>query len=108
MNQNGNIVNGVKGTGTESEGVSPSRCSVDQQRRPGRHQATANPQHKTKWTKKDNTLLFECYIRSQPEVLGYRKRLVNIWREQNSRKELQEITEQRLADQVQQIKKKKC
>ena len=54
MNQNEDIVNGVKGTGTQSEGVSPGRCSVDQQRTPGRHQAAANTQHETKWRKKDN------------------------------------------------------
>ena len=106
MNQHGNTVNGIKGTGTQSEGVSPGRCSVDQQHRPGRHQATANTQHKIQWKKKD-TLLFECYIRSQPEVVGYSKRSVNIWRACNSREELQEITEQRLANQVRHIRKKK-
>ena len=107
MNRKENRVNGVKETGAQGEGVSPGRCSVDQQRRPGRHQATANTQHRTKWQKKDNILLFECYIQSQPEVLGYRKRLANIWRERNPREDLQGITEQRLADQVRQIKKKK-
>ena len=107
MNLYKNQVNGVKETGAQGEGVSPGRCSVDQQHRPGRHQTTANNQQRIKWQKKDNRLLFECYIQSQPEVLGYRKRLVNIWRERNPRKDLQGITEQRLADQVRQIKKKK-
>ena len=98
--------NGVNDTGTDSEGASPGRCSVKQQRRPGR-QTTANTQHRIKWQKKDNRLLFECYIQSQPEILGYRKRLVSIWREKNPREDLQGITEQRLADQVRQIKIKK-
>ena len=33
--------NGVNDTGAFSEGVASGRCPVDQQRRPGRHPATA-------------------------------------------------------------------
>ena len=52
-------------------------------------------------------LLFECYIRSEPERRGYRKRLLDLWKPRNINNELTEVTEQRLADQVRQIKNKK-
>ena len=51
--------------------------------------------------------MFECYIRSEPERRGYRKRLLDLWKARNINNELTEVTEQRLDDQVRQIKKKK-
>ena len=54
-----------------SEGVAPGRCSVDQQRRPGRHSATAEQRQKrSECSKEDNKRLFEFYIRSEPERPG--------------------------------------
>ena len=38
--------NDVNGTGACSEGVASGRCPVDQQRRPGRHPATAEQRQK--------------------------------------------------------------
>ena len=100
--------NDVKGTGACSEGVASGRCPVDQQRRPGRHPATAEQRQKRLgWSKEDNKRLFECYIRSEPEWRGYRKRLLDLWKARNINNELTEVTEQRLADQVRQIKNKK-
>ena len=55
------------------------------------------------WSQKDNKILMECYLRSQPEVRGYRKRMLEIWES----KDLFTVSEQRLADQVKQIKDKK-
>ena len=55
----------------------------------------------------DNKRLFECYIRSEPERRGYRKRLLDQWKAHNIHNEQIEVTEQRLADQVHQIKNKK-
>ena len=76
--------NDVKGTGACSEGVASSRCPVDQQRRPGRHPATAEQRQKRlRWSKEDNKRLFECYIRSKPERRGYRKRLLALWKARN-------------------------
>ena len=51
--------------------------------------------------------MFECYIRSEPERHGYRKRLLDLWKARNINNELTEVTEQRLADQVCQFKNKK-
>ena len=81
---------------------------MDQQHRPGRHPATAElRQRRLGWTKEDNKRLFECYARSKPERRGYRKRLLDLWKAYNTNTELTEVTEQRLADQVRQIKNKK-
>ena len=100
--------NDVKGTGACREGVASGRCPVDQQRRPGRHPATAEQRQKRLgWSKEDNKRLFECYIRSESEWRGYRKTLLDLWKARNINNELTEVTEQRLADQVRQIKNKK-
>ena len=58
------------------------------------------------WAKADNKLLFECYVKSEPESRGYRKRLVALWRGCSPREDLKNVSEQRLADQVRQIKVK--
>ena len=47
--------------------------------------------------------VLECYLRSGPERRGYRKRMHDIWRS----KDIFEVTEQRLMDQILQIKKNK-
>ena len=81
---------------------------MDQQRQPGRHPATAELRRKRLgWLKEVIKRLFECYIRSEPDRRGYRKRLLDLWKARNTNSELKEVTEQILADQVRQIKKKK-
>ena len=103
INQNESIDNGVREAGTHGEGLSPGRCLMDEQRRPGRYQATA----KTKWNKQMNIAVMECYYMSCPidedgkAIRGYRKRM------RNSRKEgdLINISEQRLCDQARMIRK---
>ena len=51
--------------------------------------------------------MFECYIRSELERPGYRKRMRDLWIARNTNEELNKVSEQRLADQVHQIKIKK-
>ncbi|XP_047501186.1 uncharacterized protein LOC125047119 [Penaeus chinensis] len=100
--------NDVNNTGSLSEGLASGRCSVDQQRRPGCQPATAGKRQKRLgWSKEDNRRMFECYIRSEPERRGYRKRMLDPWIARNPNEELNEVSEQRLADQVRQIKIKK-
>ena len=100
--------NNVNDTGAFSEGVASGRCPVDQQRRPGRHPTTAEQRQKRLgWSKEDNRRLFECYIRSEPERRGYRKRMLDLWIARNTNEELNKVSEQRLADQARQIKIKK-
>ena len=100
--------NDVNDTGAFSEGAVSGRCPVDQQRRPSRHPVTAEQQQKRLgWSKEDNRWLFECYIRSELERRGYRKRMRDLWIARNTNEELNKVSEQRLADQVHQIKIKK-
>ena len=100
--------NDVNDTGALSEGVASGRCPVDQQRRPSHHPATAEQRQKRLgWSKEDNRRLFECYIRSEPERRGYRKRMQDLWIARNTNEDLNKVSEQRLADQVRQIKIKK-
>ena len=54
--------NGVNGTGAFSEGASSGRCPVGEQRRPGRHPATA----RMMWSKDVNKVVMECYLKSKP------------------------------------------
>ena len=49
-----------------------------------------------------NRKLMECYIESKPEVRGYRKRLTGIWH----RESMIDVTEQRLVNQIRQLKLK--
>ena len=100
--------NDVNGTGACSEGVASGRCPVDQLPKTCRHPATAEQrQTRLGWSKEDNKRSFECYMRSEPERRGYRKRLLDLWKARKINNELTEVTEQRLADQVSQIKNKK-
>ena len=88
--------NNVNGTGINNdEGASFGRCPVDEQRRPGRHQATA----RQKWSKTINRLVMYCKLKSEPNRRGYRKRMMEIWRD----KGVFDISEQRLMDQARAI-----
>lgn len=80
---NGFPNNGVNGAGASSEGASPGRCPVGEQRRPGRHPDTA----RLKWSKEVNRVVMECYLRSKAvnengvPMRGYRQRLLREWQE---------------------------
>ena len=103
MNQNSDLDNSVKETGTDGEGLSLGRCPMEEQRGPGRHPTTA----RTRWSKSMNVAVMECYFLSKPlnddgkPVRGYRRRMHNIWRERHSFN----VTEQRLCDQARMIRK---
>ena len=84
--------NGVNGT----NGASLGMVSGEEQPAPGRNPATA----KLRWTYEINKLVMECYIRSNPNRMGYRKRMAAIWRENG----VFEVTEQRLSDQARAIR----
>lgn len=96
-------INGVNGTGTNSEGASPGRVSPVRQRGPGRHPVTA----RMKWSKEVNKVVMECFYRSRPfdeegkPIRGYRQRMFREWRERGN----MELTEQRVCDQARAIRK---
>ena len=93
--------NCVNETGTPSEGFSHGRCSIVQQDGPGRHQATA-ARIRRRWSQNDNRIVMECYYRSEPRKIGYRKRMHQLWID----REMFPVTEQRLLDQKSQIVQK--
>ena len=71
---NGLLDNGVNGTEAFSKGASSGRCPVGEQRRPGRHPATA----RMMWSKNFNKVVMGCYLKSKPvnengvPIRGYR------------------------------------
>ena len=88
------------------QSATPFRCLVGEQRRSGRHHATA----KLQWGKVINIAVMECYYLSKPVdennklVRGYRRRMHSMWKE----KELFTCNEQRLCDQARAIRKNEC
>jgi len=90
--------NDVKGAGTSCEGPSSGRG------RPEASQVviTRNPRKalRTDWTKELNKIVMWCYFKSDPKRRGFRKRMLDIWKE----KGLFELTEQKLAGQARVIK----
>ena len=95
--------NGVNGTGTSCEGLSPGRISSVRQRGPGRNPTTV----RTKWNKSINKVVMECFYRSKPydengkPLRGYRQRMFREWEERG----MFESTEQRISDQARLIRK---
>ena len=77
MSLNNSLDNGVKGARTNNgEGLSPGRCPVVEQCRPGRYQTTA----RTKSTKEDNKFAITCYLKAKDEgQRGYRKQMYQYW-----------------------------
>lgn len=62
---------------------------------------TVRPQRK-KWTNTENRLVIHCYYKSDPTQRGYRKRMHQLWKDENP---TSDITEQRLSDQQRVIMK---
>ena len=106
MNQEYFRDNDVNGAGTESGGPSSGKCSVAQQRRPGRQPVTAEKSRR-KWSKEINVIIMECYFQSKPTdengvpIRGYRQRMYKAWQERG----MFPSTEQRITDQARAIRK---
>ena len=79
--------------------------TVGEQRRPGRHPATA----RMMWSKDVNKVVMECYLKSKPvnengvPIRGYRQGMFRVWQEIG----LFESTEQRICDQARAKRKKR-
>eukprot|EP00795_Rhopilema_esculentum_P003281 gene3280-biopygen1499 len=106
INSENNIENDVNGSGSTGEAVASGRGGGATQASLGRYHATAEStvgsRTRNQWTREDNRTVMECYVASEPNKRGYRKRMVNIWRSRN----LAQVSEQRLLDQVRQIRLK--
>lgn len=70
-----------------------SNGPVDDQKNRG----TKGMNARVSWTREVNKFVMECYLRSKPSRRGYRKRMLNNWRNYIG---LFECSEQRLANQV--------
>ena len=106
INSENNTENDVNGSGSAGETVASGRGGGATQACLGRYHATAEStvwsRARKQWTREDNRTVMECYFTSEPNKRGYRKRMVNIWRSRN----LAQVSEQRLLDQVRQIRMK--
>ena len=75
ISENTDSENGVNGTQTSSEGVSPGTDPPVEQPKPDRKPATA----RQKWTKEINKIVMKCNLKSDPSKRGYRKRMLAFW-----------------------------
>ena len=103
MSNNSLSNNDVNGAGSLREGSSSGRCSLGEQRGPGRYPATA----RMRWSKEVNKVVMECFYRSKPfdenerPIRGYRQRMFKEWRLRG----MFDSTEQRICDQARTIRK---
>ena len=95
------IDNGVNESGFTDDGLSPGRYPMAAQHRTSRHQATV-VRTRRKWSHEENRIVMECFYKSDPGIIGYRKRMYKLWCD----KDMFQVTEQRLLDQKNQILKK--
>ena len=93
--------NGESATNSQRGSTSPVLVGMLEQVPPYRIHTAQNSNrisavNRRKWSKDDNRIAMECFIRSKPENRGYRRRMISIWQDRG----MFEISEQRLADQV--------
>ena len=95
--------NGVNESEAKCETLSSGRRPMEQQHGPSPHQATAARTTRKKWNQDDNRMVMKCYYESIPSKNEYLKRMLQLW----VRKDKFPVTEQRLIDHANQIRKKK-
>ena len=98
MSANEFILNGESATNSQRGSPSPNLVGMPEQVLPDRIQTAHNRIRiaRRKWSKNDNKLATECYINSEPDKRGYRRRMISLWQD----KRMFETSEQCLADQV--------
>ena len=80
MSNKNNQVNNVNGSGsTNCEAVTSGMDCVTEQAQADRHSATAKTRRRRKWSKADNEIVVECYLKSNPDVRGYGARMLKVW-----------------------------
>jgi hypothetical protein len=103
MNSQRNInPNGVNGASSHARCTSPrSDVVVNQAHHDG--QPATGKATRRRYTREDNRAIMECYYSSEPNNIGYRQRMHRAWRERGHF----QMDEQRMADQVRNIRKRK-
>ena len=102
MSSNEIETNDVNGSRLGEQGSSSGRCS--QQENIGCHHLNPVRNKKRKWTSQENKIVIECYLLSEPRIRGYRKRMLSLWLQ----KGLFWVSEQRLVDQANTIRRNSC
>ena len=104
INQTSN--NDMNGSGSfgeaTSSGIGLDATQVGLGRYPTSAEESGSQGGRKNWSKLENKVVIECYIDSEPEKRGYRKIMFRILNENG----LFAVSEQRLGDQVRQIKVK--
>ena len=108
--RNTNIISNQHGNGTSNPnmsigGASPGISFRSEQRNLDRHTLTATPtkqkcKQARKWTKEMNIKVMKCYLKCNPNMGGYRKRFIQIWKDNGGF----EVTEQQLVMRIYYIK----
>ena len=74
-------MNSTKEAGTNSgKSLSPGRCPTEQQGGPGCHRTTSKVGRRRKWSREVNRIVMESYNSSNPEVVGYKEKMLMIWK----------------------------
>ena len=99
MSSNEIETNDVNGSRLVQQGPSSGRCS--RQGNTGRHHANPVISKRRKRTSKENKIVMECYLLSQPKIRGYRKRMLSLWLHNG----MFWVPEKRLVDQANTIRR---
>ena len=67
----------------------------------GRHHASSVISKRKKWSSQKNKIVMECYLLSEPNVRGYKKRMLSLWLNQG----IIWVSEQGLGDQKNTIRR---
>ena len=92
MSSNEIQTNDVNGFGLAEQGPSSGRCS--RQGKIGRHHANPAISTRRKWTSQENKIVMERYLLREPNIRGYRKRMLSLWQQNGTFW----VSEQRLVD----------
>ena len=76
MFNNETETNDVNGSSLAEQGPSSGTCS--RQDNIGRHHANPVIPKRRKWTSQQNKIVMECYLLSEPEIRGFRKRMLSL------------------------------
>ena len=89
----------VNGSRLAEQGPSSGRCS--RQGNDGRHHANPVISKQKKQSSRENKIVMECFLLSEPKARGYRKRMLSLW----LNKGMFWVSEQRLVDQANTIRR---
>ena len=102
MSSNEIETNDVNGSRLAEQGLSSGRRS--RQGNIGRHHANPVISKRRMWTSQENKIVMASYLLSKPKIRGYRKRMMSLW----LRKGMCWVSEQRLIDQENAIRRNSC